>query len=112
MSTKTIPLSAVQVAITGASVKARVKAREIDGKPHARVAAYTAFQPITASHCRLRPGAGYHPNQPRHFGPMYMGDLDRVVERTRMIHGPAEVKRTWGLGLRAMLAIAKSGVMR
>lgn len=112
MEEKTIPLDAVRLAIMAAKVKTAFRGREIGGEPHARVAAYTSFQPLTGSDCRHRPGSGYRPSPTLHFGPMYRGDLDRLVERTRFAHGLPEVKRIWGAGLMAMRAAAKQWVMR
>lgn len=38
--------------------------------------------------------------------PMKRGRIDRTVQRTRLFHGLAEVRKTWHAGLRAMLAEA------
>lgn len=112
MTDKTIPLDAVRTALMCAKVKAAVRGHEINGKPHARVAAYTLFQPLTGCDCRQRHRHGYRPSQKLHFGPMYVGDLAPLVERTRLLHGLPEVKRTWGQGFKAMKACAREWVMR
>lgn len=44
--------------------------------------------------------------------PMNRGQMRTVVERTRLHHGLDEVRRTWGIGLRAMRAANESSVMR
>jgi hypothetical protein len=36
--------------------------------------------------------------------PMMRGHIGRLIERTRRVHGLAEIKRTWRTGLRALLA--------
>ena len=41
---------------------------------------------------------------PLHAQPMMRGHIGRLIERTRRVHGLHEIKRTWGTGLRALLA--------
>jgi hypothetical protein len=36
--------------------------------------------------------------------PMMRGHIGRLIERTRRVHGLAEINRTWRTGLRALLA--------
>jgi hypothetical protein len=43
--------------------------------------------------------------------PLMRGRMQSVVERTRLHHGLPEVRRTWGTGLRAMLAETQSGML-
>ncbi|MDO9032879.1 MAG: hypothetical protein Q7V09_20825 [Hydrogenophaga sp.] len=37
-------------------------------------------------------------------GPMSRGHVAELIERTRLLHGLPEVRKTWGAGLRALLA--------
>lgn len=112
MSAKTIPLTAVRQALMLAVVKKAIGGREVDGKVLARVAAYTYYAPMLATTCRnARRGPERHfPGL--HIGPMEVGDFDRVVERARSERGLQEVRRTWGMGLRALLAAIDNGTMR
>jgi hypothetical protein len=45
------------------------------------------------------------------LSPLMRGRMLEVVERTRLHHGLPEVRRTWGAGLRAMLAETRGAVM-
>jgi hypothetical protein len=112
MSTKTIPLKDVRNALMCARVKqiARVDAT---GKPLGRVAAYTYFAPLTTVTCRSNWRDGPRRTFPdSHFGPLFNGDIDLVLARTRCLHGLAEVRRTWGAGMRALKIEFADGVMR
>lgn len=110
----TIPIQAVRDALAFAIVK-RVARTDAQGKPLGRVAAYTYYAPLTTVTCRTR---RYRSDGPQrrfpgaHFGPMFRGDLDRLLERTRLEHGLPEVRRTWGAGMRALQAEFRDGVLR
>jgi len=111
MSHTTIPFSAVRMALKCAVIKKKPVAG-IDGDL-CRAAAYSRYEPFTAVTCRTaRPGQRRRNVPSAHFGAMNRGDLDRVLERVRLLHGLAEVRRTWGLGTRALRAEFGNGVMR
>jgi len=114
MSTKTIPLSAVRTALMCAVIKQKTAGREVGGKAHCRTAAFTYYSPF-ASACREARRGSVNRNLPpmlMHNGVMSQGDLERVVERVRLERGLQEVRRTWGVGLRALLSEIGHGVMR
>lgn len=112
MSTKTIPLNAVRTALMCAVIKQKTAGREVGGKAHCRTAAFTYYSPF-ASACReARRGSVNRHLPAMHNGVMSQGDLGRVVERVRLERGLQEVRRTWGVGLRALLAELGNGVMR
>lgn len=54
-----------------------------------------------------RRGSSYRLPHPPLMTPMQRGDLQAAVERTRLVGGLAEVRRTWGCGLRAIQAEAR-----
>ena len=112
MSDKSIPLDAVRNALMCAMVK-KIARTDREGRPLGRVAAYTYYAPLTSVACESRWRGGARRTFPgMHFGPMWRGDLDRVIQRVRVERGVAEVRRTWGAGVRALKAEAASGVMR
>ncbi|MCW8199277.1 hypothetical protein D8B23_12795 [Verminephrobacter aporrectodeae subsp. tuberculatae] len=107
-----IPLSAVRAALAAAIIKRKTAGHEIHGKPHCRFAAFTAYDPlITSPGCRNANGVRHRLPQ-LNFGAMHTGDLDRLVQRVHLRTGLREVRRTWGLGLRALQAELAGGVMR
>lgn len=112
MIEKTIPLNAVKNALMCAVVKKAVAGREISGKPIGRTAAYTYYAPFTSVTCRnARRGHQHGHFSGLNFGVMHQGDLDRLLERVRW-NGLAEVRATWGAGVRALKAEFANGVMR
>ena len=101
---KTIPLKDVRNAL--------MCARVASIRPIGRFAALTN-NPLLNISCReARRGSRPYPLQVHHLSPMYRGDLDHVLERVRLEHGLAEVRRTWGAGMRALKAEFSTGVMR
>lgn len=112
---KTIPLKDVQVALMCAAV--RMKTRRPNGTRHGRTAAYTQvpfWMPTCRDMVRCR-RLGTSPSKviEQHFSPMHTGDMDKVLERTRLHHGLQEVRRTWGEGYRVLTQeFSGSGVMR
>jgi hypothetical protein len=46
-------------------------------------------------------------NWPPHITPLRRGHISSLYARTRLHHGLKEVRRTWGAGLRALLAEPK-----
>ena len=103
MSTKTIPLGAVRVALTGAVIK-----RQSD-RPLARTVAMTRYAPL-ARCCASR--RLHVPAPAAHFGPMEAGELPSLIKRVQLEHGSTEVRKTWGQGVKALLADMGTGVMR
>lgn len=103
MSTKTIPLGAVRVALTGAVVKSR------SDRPLARTVAMTRYAPL-ARCCASR--RLHVPAPAVHFGVMEAGELPSLVKRVQLEHGSHEVRKTWGQGVKALLADMGTGVMR
>lgn len=103
MTIKTIPLGAVRVALTGAVVKSR------STNPLARTAATTRYTPL-ARCCASR--RLHVDGWAIHFGVMEAGELPSLIKRVQLEHGSAEVRKTWGLGARALLADVGTGVMR
>ncbi|MCW5320566.1 hypothetical protein D5039_05020 [Verminephrobacter aporrectodeae subsp. tuberculatae] len=112
MNDKAIPLNAVRAALAGAIIKRKTVGHELYGKPHCRVAAFTACDPlITSLSCRNANGSRHRLLQ-LDFGAMHTGDLDRLVQRVRLHKGISEVRRTWGVGLRALRTELSDSVMR
>jgi len=108
---KAIPLKDVSAALMCAVI--RLKTRTANGERHGRTAALTQA-PFWEPTCRDR-RRGSQPRRAmrQHFTPMHTGDMDLVLQRTRLHHGLAEVRRTWGAGLRALQAeFNASTVMR
>ena len=112
---KAIPLKDVETALICAIV--RLKSRADDGNRHGRTAAMTQA-PFWLPTCRdrlrerrLGNRSGFMPVR-QHFTVMHAGDLDRLLERSRMHHGLPEVRRTWGAGMRALQAEFNAGAMR
>ena len=103
MSTKTIPLGAVRVALTGAVVKTK------SDRPLARTVAMTCYAPLARCCASSRP---HVPAPAVHFGLMEAGELPRLIKRVQLEHGSTEVRKTWGQGARALLADMGTGVMR
>lgn len=61
---------------------------------------------VSTQHCNRR-SSGYRLPHPPLMTPLQRGDLLAAVERTRLVGGLAEVRRTWGCGLRAIQAEAR-----
>lgn len=112
---KTIPLRDIESALMCAVI--RLKSRRPDGTRHGRTAAFTQvpfWEPTCRDMVRSR-RLGMKPRRAitQHFSPMHTGDMDAVLERTRLHHGLQEVRRTWGAGYRELLReFSASGVMR
>ena len=110
MSTKTIPLKAVSDALYMAVMK-QTRARLFsDGNPQARTAAFTDLPSSFGSNCsnkRRRQSL-----QPIHCGFMDHGSLGKLVDRVHCDHGPQEVRRIWGIGVRDMKAEIGTGSLR
>lgn len=105
-----IPLNDVRNALMCARVR-QIARTGSDGKPLGRCAAFTQY-PLLNVTCsdRVR-GHRPYPWQEHHFGPMSRGELERVLQRARW-RGLAEVRRTWGAGLRVLQAEFSASVMR
>lgn len=107
MTTKTIPLKAVQDALMLAIVRSK--------RPDMHMGRFAAFSqyPMHNIGCReaLR-GHARPPHMAMHFGFMCSGFLDRLLYRVRCEHGLAGVRQIWGAGLRALQAEFANGVMR
>lgn len=85
-----------------ALVARKIAARQIaSGERGARWAAMS--NGVSTQSCDRRRRAYRLPCPPL-MQPMHRGNLAEVVERTRLVGGLPEVRRTWGLGLRAMQA--------
>lgn len=100
MTPRAIPLQAVRDALMFASIRRKATSHQV-----VRFAAYTNIQPLTGVHCQspsYRKDVPQRPLPPMHFCGMWRGDVDRLVQRVRREHGLAEVRRTWGAGLRAL----------
>lgn len=107
---KTIPLQAVRDVLMCDKVRRCGGLSQPDGNRMGRFAAYTQH-PLLGNSCRdarrgLKP---YRPNTVN-FCAMHRGDLRNVLQRTRWA-GLAEVRKTWGSGLRALQAEFADGVM-
>ena len=88
-----------------ALVSRKIAARQVaDGQRGLRWAAMSNGH-YTPS-CRPHVARFCHPRPPL-LQPMERGNLRELVERTRWLRGLDEVRRTWGCGLRAMLAEAE-----
>lgn len=107
MSTKTIPLKAVQNALMLAVVRSKRPDMYLG-----RAAAFTQY-PMHNIDCRQASrGCAPYPHMPMNFGFMCNGYLDRLLNRVRCEHGLAGVRKIWGAGLRALQAEFANGVMR
>ncbi|WP_218241541.1 hypothetical protein [Comamonas fluminis] len=103
MSTKTIPLGAVRVALTGALIKSQ------SPQMRARTAAMTSYAPLARCCGSHRP---HVEAKTVHFGVMENGELRSLIKRVQLEQGVAEVRKTWGQGVKALLADVGTGVMR
>ncbi len=107
---KAIPLKDVRNALMCARIRqAGTPSRE--SKPLGRCAAFTQYPLLNISCSEARRGHRPYPFQQHHFGVMSRGDLGRVLERTHW-GGLAQVRRTWGCGMRALQAEFSDSVMR
>lgn len=79
---------------------------------HGRTCALAAYTrgPVLMVDCS-RPGRLRMRQEAQRFGisrcevsPLYRGHIADLIMRTRLAHGLAEVRKTWGTGLRALLA--------
>lgn len=52
-----------------------------------------------------------HRLTPPLFQPLSRGGIRSVIERTRLLHGLAEVRRIWGQGLKSLLNETKTEVI-
>ena len=102
-NTKTIPLGAVRMALTGAMAKRQA------GAPRARTVAMTGYTPLARCCASHRP---HVEAKAVHFGVMEAGELASLVKRVQLVHGTAEVRKTWGLCAKALQAAVGTGVMR
>lgn len=98
----TIPLDSVKLALE------MCKVRKINSGRTAMLAAYTPA-PVVQTDCssrkRLRARAlDVDLGMRNQAGLLERGHLHELIERTRLHHGLAEVRKTWGTGLRALLA--------
>ena len=100
MSARYIKAEHVLLALVARKIATQQVAR---GEAGARWAAMSNGASTQA--CDRRRGTYRLPTPPL-MVPMHHGELAHVVERTRLTYGLAEVRRTWGCGLRAMLAEA------
>ncbi len=113
MTTATIPLGAVRCALISAIVKQKTAGHEIQGIPLARTAAFTRYESFTSVSCRnAQQGPRPQHIQTAHFGTVNHGDLDRLVRTVHLIHGAAEVRKTWGCSMRALHAEIGNGALR
>ncbi|MDF1486685.1 hypothetical protein PY257_16145, partial [Ramlibacter sp. H39-3-26] len=72
----------------------------------------TYYAPFTSVTCRnVQRGKRYKEFPGMNFGFMHYGDIDRLIDRVRLINRN-EVRRTWGVGIRALRADIAGGVMR
>lgn len=103
---KAIPLKDVRAALMCAIVRSKSSAK-------GRTAAFTQAPGwLAACADRTTRGGKVRPMATKggiplgvirqHFAVMHTGDLDRVLERTRLEHGLDEVRRTWGIGYRRL----------
>lgn len=84
-------------------LSSRRAGREVHGKPHARTAAYSQVPHVFVHSCAAASrGRQPRPQQPWHFSSMNAGDMERLVRRVRLRYGLAEVRRTWGAGMRQL----------
>lgn len=107
MTTKTIPLKAVKDALMLAIVRSKRADMHLG-----RYAAFSQY-PVHNAACReaLR-GAAPQPFIHLNFGPMYRGELYRLLPRVRCESGLAGVRKIWGAGLRVLQAEFAQGMMR
>jgi hypothetical protein len=79
-------------------------------RPSARWAAMSTG--ADTAMCKQRHGVrSYLLRKPSLLSPMDRGHMLRVVDRTRYTHGLAEVRATWGCGLRGLRAEVASHIM-
>ena len=105
MTIKTIPLGAVCAALDSAIAKAT--------SPNllARTTAMTRYEPL-ARCCGSQRPRPHVPSPAVHFGVMERGELARLVMRVNKEHGAEEVRKTWGLGAKVLVAAIGTGLMR
>ena len=108
---RAIPLQAVRDALMCAQVR-RAARHDAQGKPLARFGAYSQYPSPLGVSCREALRGMRYRQMRHHFGPMHRGDVRALLERVRCEHGLAEIRRTWGVGKRAMQADFADGVLR
>ncbi|WP_422099116.1 hypothetical protein [Variovorax sp.] len=104
-TTPAIPLQAVRDALMFAVIRKKAMTEKI-----ARFAAYTDIQLLTGVTCSSPAHRRASPQRCLgrvHLSGLSRGDLGALVERQKLEHGLAEVRRTWGTGLRALQAECK-----
>lgn len=98
-----IPLKMVEAALVSAKMRRR------NGGRTCALAAMTAA-PLLQPDCshpnrlRLRDEAMRLAARPAMCSPLDRGHIAALIARTRLLHGLGEVRKTWGAGLRALLA--------
>jgi hypothetical protein len=108
---KTIPIKAVSDALMCAVIRLKMRGREPHGKSLARTAAFTQVPHPFVHRClEAMRGHARRPHQPWYFSPMDAGDLEHLLRRARIEHGRAEVRKTWGCGVRVLQAEIKEGM--
>lgn len=111
MSHATIPLGAVRNAVICGQARA-AGARAYAGRPMGRFAAWSRYPALNVACDESRHGLRGWPHVAQYFGPMFRGDLERLLVRVRSHCGLPEVHRTWGAGPRALGHEFDDGVMR
>jgi len=104
---KSIPLNLVELALHSRKIAA--VQRRADPSAGCRWAAMSAH--TATNECR-RGARQFHYSVKPMMTPMFAGYLASVVERVRSTEGLQGVRRTWGMGYRAMKASTSSEVMR
>jgi len=112
MQHKIIPFQAVKDALWLAKVRLAKSGRGQGDAPIGRFAAYTNNPLLNISCQQAMRGHPPYPRLVNHFGPMSRGYLAAVLTCVRAQHGLAEVRRTWGAGLRELRAEFSDGVLR
>ena len=102
-SGQTIKVSDLKLAL------AACRLRRYTGGKTCQIAAITAGTIIevdcrSAGRLRLRTDALRLGKSRLTVTPMNRGHIGDLIERTRVFHGLAEVRKTWGVGIKALLA--------
>lgn len=108
MIEQAIPLASVELALFSARMRRRNHGRTC-------LLAATTPLPILEVDCsrRTRNTSSWREEAMRlglskcTVTPLHRGHIGDVINRTRLNHGLAEVRKTWGTGLRALLAESK-----
>lgn len=88
---------------------ASYRLRRYTGGQTCQIAAITAGTIIevdcsSAGRLRMRTDALRLGKSHLTVSPMNRGHIGDLIERTRVFHGRAEVRKTWGVGIKALLA--------